>query len=66
MRQSAETAVFTAEAAAVAVVAMAKVASNTSKAMEAADRAQERPGDLVYASPAESLAIGHRTAKQAL
>jgi hypothetical protein len=39
---------------------MAKAASNISKGTEAARKKPERPSNLVYASPAKSLAIGPR------
>jgi hypothetical protein len=54
------------KAAAMATVAMAKAASNISKATEAARKALEHPGDLVHTSPTESVAIGPRTAKRTL
>ncbi len=58
--------VFVAEAMPIAAAAIAKAASNTSKVMEAACKVLEHPGNMVHASPAESLAIGPRTAKQTL
>ncbi len=51
---------------AMAEVAMATVASSISKAMKVARRVIERPGDPVYVSFVESLAIGPWTAKQTL
>ncbi len=61
--RSAYAAVFMAEAKAVTTAAMAKVASNISKTIEAAHKVLERPSNPVHACPAESLAIGPRTAK---
>ncbi len=64
--RNARTSVFIVEAMAVAVVAMAKTASNISKPIEVARMAPEHPGDPVHASPAESLAIRPKTAIRTL
>ncbi len=60
------TAVFAAEAAAVATVAMTKTARNISEVMEVARKASECPSDPVLVSLAECLALGPRTAKRTL
>jgi hypothetical protein len=54
-------AVFVAKA-----VAMAKAASNISKATKVVRKEPERPSHPVRASPAKSLAIGPRTVKRTL
>jgi hypothetical protein len=66
VRHSARAVDSAAEATEVAVVAMAKAASNINIAMEATHKVPERPGNSVHASFAESVAIGPRTAKQTL
>ncbi len=50
------------EVAAIVMVAMVKMASNTSKVTKAAHRALECHSYLAHTSPVESLAIGPRTA----
>jgi hypothetical protein len=57
---------FAALAAAMAEVAMAKAASNSSKGTKATRKVLKRPGHPVHASPAGSLAIRPRTAKQTM
>jgi ribosomal protein L24 len=63
---SARMAAFVVEGVAMATAAMAKAASNTSKATEVKHKVPEHPSNLTHACPAESLTIRPRSAKQSL